>query len=55
MSNAAQSFPPNEIVGALRDQPQREYGPVSDMPLRMLLLVEQLKEAEKDNAFAPAQ
>ena len=40
-------FAPNEIVGALQKQLQQEYGPKPEMPLHILLLMEQLKEAEK--------
>jgi hypothetical protein len=40
-------FAPQEIVGALTKQLQEEYGPKPDMPLHILLLMEQLKEAEK--------
>jgi hypothetical protein len=47
-------FAPNEIVGALQKQLQEEYGPKPDMPLHILLLMEQLKEAEKNSPTATA-
>lgn len=46
---------PNEIVGALTKQLQEEYGPKADMPLHILLLMEQLKEAEKNSPAATAE
>lgn len=45
-------FAPQEIVGALTKQLQEEYGPKPDMPLHILLLMEQLKEAEKTSSTA---
>lgn len=55
MSTESQSLLPQEIVNALRSGLQQEYGPVADMPLRMLLLVEQLKEAERHSGLISPQ
>lgn len=55
MSKGTQLLTPHEIVGALRNELQREFGQVGEMPLRMLLLIEQLREAERNSSLTPAQ